>query len=52
MRVNLSILRKCAKSAFQKLNAIARMMPGMSLKKRKTLVNGFFKSLFNYFPLV
>ena len=40
------------KKASQKLNAIARMIPEMSVNKSRTLVNGFFKALFNYCPLI
>ena len=48
---NLHLDEMC-KKASQKFNAIARMIPEMSVNKRRTLVNGFFKSLFNYCPLV
>ena len=40
------------KKASQKLNAIARLIPQISINKRKILINSFFKSLFNYCPLV
>ena len=48
---NLHLHEMC-KRASQKLHAIARILPEMSINKRRVLVNGFFKSLFNYCPLV
>ena len=41
----------CSKANL-KLNALSRIIPYMSLEKRKLLVNAFFKSHFNYNPLV
>ena len=38
--------------ANNKLHALSRIMPYMSTSKRKTLVNAFFKSQFNYCPLI
>ena len=45
-------LEEICKRASQKLNAIARLTPYMSIIKRKKTVNAFFKSQFNYCPLV
>ena len=36
----------------QKSNALAKLAPYMATTKRRILVNAFFKSQFNYFPLV
>ena len=48
---NLHLEEMC-KRASQKLNAIARLIPNMSITKRKRTVNAFFNSQFNYCPLV
>ena len=48
---NLHLNQMC-KTASQKLNAIARVIPQMCLHKRKTVIKSFFMSLFNYCPLV
>ena len=45
-------LDKMCKKASQKLNALARLIPQMSINKRKILINRFLKSFFNYCPLV
>ena len=41
------------KKASRKLNALARITPYMGIRgirKRRTLMNAFFKSQFNYYP--
>ena len=38
--------------ACQKVNALSRVMPYMSLSKKKKLVSSFVNSQFNYFPLI
>ena len=40
------------KKASQKISALARAAPYMNLKKKKKLMNAFFRSQFNYCPLV
>ena len=40
------------KKASRKLNALARIAPYMGIRKRSTLMNAFFKSQFNYYPLI
>ena len=40
------------KKASQKFNALARIAPYMGIYKRRTLLNGFCKSQFNYCPLI
>ena len=40
------------KKASRKLNALARIAPHMGIRKRRTLMNAFFKSQFNYCPLI
>ena len=40
------------KKASQKLNALPRIAPYMGMRKRCTLMNAFFKSQFNYCPLI
>ena len=40
------------KKASRKVNVLSRITPYMSLTKRKLLMNSFFKSQFNYCPLV
>ena len=40
------------KKASQKLNALPRIAPYMGIRKRCTLMNAFFKSQFNYCPLI
>ena len=39
-------------NASQKLNALARLAPYMGTTKKRILMNAFFKSQFNYGPLV
>ena len=41
----------CQKAS-KKLNAFARLPPNMGTAKKRILMNGFFKSRFNYCPLV
>ena len=48
---NLHLEETC-KRASQKLNALARVSPYISVEKRKILFNAFFLSQFNYCPLV
>ena len=38
--------------ASRKVNALSRVMPYMSLSKKKKLVSSFFNSQFNYCPLI
>ena len=38
--------------AGRKVNALSRIMPYMSLSKKKKLVSAFFNSQFNYCPLI
>ena len=40
------------KKASRKLNALARTAPYMGIRKQRTLMNAFFKSQFNYCPLL
>ena len=40
------------KNASRKLNGFARIAPYMGIRKRRTLMNTFFKSQFNYCPLI
>ena len=40
------------KKTSQKLNALARIAPYMSVCKQRTLMNAFLKSQFNYWPLI
>ena len=40
------------KKASQKLNALARIGPYIGIRRRRTLINAFFKSQFNYCPLI
>ena len=40
------------KNASRNINALARVAPYMSISKRRILMNAFFKSQFNYCPLV
>ena len=40
------------KKASRKLNALARIPPYMGIRKRRTLMNAFFKSQFNYCPMI
>ena len=41
----------CKKTS-RKLNSLARIAPYMGIRKRRTLMNTFFKSQFNYYPLI
>ena len=40
------------KKASRKVNVLSRITPYMNLTKRKLLMNSFFTSQFNYWPLV
>ena len=40
------------KNASRKINVLARVAAYMSISKRHVLINAFFKSQFNYCPLV
>ena len=42
---------KICKKASQKLNTLARIAPYIGIRKRRTLMNAFFKSQFNCCPL-
>ena len=39
------------KKATRKLNALSRIVPYMDISRRKILMNAFFRSQFNYYPL-
>ena len=52
MRKDIRHIDKICKKASRKLNAIARIAPYMGIRKRGTLMNAFFKSQFNYWPLI
>ena len=45
-------LKEIIKKASRKVNVLSRITPYMNLTKRKLLMNSFFTSQFNYFPLV
>ena len=45
-------LEEIIKKASQKVNVLSRITPYRNLTKRKLLMNSFFKSQFNYCPLV
>ena len=45
-------IEEICKKVSQKLNALARIAPYMAIRKRRTLINAFFKSQFNYCPLI
>ena len=40
------------KKASRKLNALARIASYMGIRKRRTLMNAFFKLQFNYCPMI
>ena len=40
------------KRTTRKLNALSRIIPYMDISRRKILMNAFFKSQFNYSPLI
>ena len=45
-------ISEICKKASRKINALARIAPFMSINKRRTLMNAFFTSQFNYCPLI
>ena len=45
-------ISKICKKAICKLCTLVRVTSGMSLSKKRTLMNAFFKSQFNYCPLI
>ena len=45
-------IEEICKKASRKFNALARIAPYMAIRKRRTLMNAFFKSQFNYCPLI
>ena len=45
-------IKTICKKASNKLRALARVTPYMTIKKEKVLMNSFFNSQFNYCPLV
>jgi len=45
-------INQICKTANQKLNALSRTIPYMSMEKKKMLINAFFDSQFNYSPLI
>ena len=47
-----SHIEEICKKAPRKLNALARIASYMSIGKRRTLMNVFFKSQFSYCPLI
>ena len=48
----LNHIDEICKKASRKLNAGARIVPYMCIRKRHSLMNAFFKSQFNYCPLL
>ena len=40
------------KKANRKVNALARIAPLININKRRMLMNSFFRSQFNYYPLI
>ena len=51
LTLNSHVSNLC-KNTSRKINALARVVPCMSISKRRILMNAFFKSQFNYCPLV
>ena len=51
LNFNMHVVNLC-KKASRKMHVLARITPFMSLPKRRMLLNAFFKSQFNYCPLV
>ena len=51
LNFNLHVESLC-KNASSKMHALARVTPYMNLPKKRMLLNAFFKSQFNYCPLV
>ena len=45
-------IEKLCKNANKKLRALARVTPYMDLSKKQNLMNAFFESQFNYYPLI
>ena len=45
-----NLTNEICKKALQKLNALARIVPYMVIRKRRFLMNEFFKSQYNYCP--
>ena len=45
-------INEICKKASRKLNALARIAAYMGIHKRRTLMNAFLKSQFNYCPLI
>ena len=50
--LHLLHISEICKKASRKVCALARVTPGMSLSKKRTLINAFFNSQFNYCPLI
>ena len=48
----MSHIDEICKKASRKLNAVARIAPYTGIRKRRTLMNNFFKSQSNYCPLI
>ena len=48
----LHYIAKICKKASRKVCVLARVISGMSLSKKRTLMNAFFNSQFNYCPLI
>ena len=48
LRIKVDIISK----ANRKVNTLSRVVPCMSLSKKKILMNSFFKSQFSYCPLI
>ena len=48
----MSHIDEICKKASRKLNAVARIAPYTGIRKRRTLMNDFFKSQSNYCPLI
>ena len=51
LNFNMHVVNLC-KKASRKMHALARVTPFMNLPKKRILLNAFFKSQFNYCPLV
>ena len=51
LNFNMHVEELC-KNASRKLHALSRVTPYMSIPKKRMLLNAFFKSQFNYCPLV
>ena len=48
----MNLIKEICKKASQKLNGLTKFGPYMGISKRRTLMDTFFKSRFNYCPLL